>query len=112
MARAAAWFTGNDMLVELAGLASSTNSTSYINNSTGVRVSVWSTPSTVTSADEIVNAAAMSYVSSGLYRYTGQSTTFSSLAIGDRGMAIVTVSHSGLTGEWRAYFRVERRGTT
>lgn len=113
MARAQAWYTNNDMVVSLNGLQSSTASSAYINNSTAVTVTVWRTISTASLADRLVNAVPMSYVnaSNGHYRYTAQSTGVVP-TLGDRGMAIVRVAHAGLDGEWRAYFRAERRGAT
>lgn len=111
MARATAWYRHNDMLVEITGVASSTASTSYINNSTGLTVTIWRTATTASTANVLLSGAAMGYVSPGMYRYTAQSTAVAP-TVGDRGMAIVTMNHAGLTGEWRAYFRAEYRGAT
>jgi hypothetical protein len=99
------------MLVEIDGVASSTASTSPINNSTGLTVAIWRTATTASTANRLLTGAAMAYVSAGMYRYTAQSTGVAP-TVGDRGMAIVTMRHAGLDGEWRAYFRAEYRGAT
>jgi len=113
MARAYAWWRGNDMLAELSGLVSSTDTSSPVNNSTGVTVSIWCPASTSSSGNLLLSGAVMGYVagSDGDYRYTAQSTSLTPTT-GRRGMAIITLAHSGLNGEWRVPFRVERRGTT
>lgn len=108
------WYTGNDMVAEITGVRSSTMaSTSYLNSSTGLRVSVYDGLST--SDTVVVNNRLMSYVaaSNGSYRATIQSTEFTnSLTVGDRGIGIITLSHSGLNGRWKIPVRVEERGTS
>lgn len=113
MARAFAWLRGNDMLVDLEGFRSSTASTSFVNNSTGVTVAIWCPASTASSSNLLISGAAMGYLSGtdGDYRYTAQSTALTP-PIGRNGVAIITAAHSGLNGEWRVPFRTERRGTT
>lgn len=108
------WYRNNDMQAEISGVRSSTMaSTAYLNSSTGMRVSIWET-STASTAFLIINNRTMSYVaaSNGAYRATVQSTEHGSLALVDVGVAIFTLNHSGLNGQWRAPFRVEDRGTS
>lgn len=107
------WYTGNDMQAEITGVRSSTmGSTSYLNSSTGLRVSIYDGLTTASAV--VVNNRLMSYVSgtNGSYRATAQSTETGALTVGDRGLAVYTLSHSGLNGQWRAPFRVENRGTS
>lgn len=115
MARADAWFFGNDMTVTLTGLQSSTDTSSYVNSSTGVSYHVWKAITTASVANRLTTAAVnLPYLSgtNGNYRVVAQSTAFSAITSTVRGMAIVTVNHSGLNGEWRVYFRGEHRGST
>lgn len=109
MAFARAWWIGNDMLVSLTGLVSSTDTTSYINSSTGVTLRVWPTNSTGSTGDIEVEAN-MPYVtgSSGTYQVVVQSSAHN-LAVGSVGMMQVMVSHGGLDGDWRPPIRVDYR---
>lgn len=110
----AVWFTQNDMLAEISGVRSSTMaSTGYLNASTGMRVSIWET-STASTANRVINNRLLTYVpaSNGGYRAVIQSTEQGALIATDRGVAIFTLVHSGMNGQWRSPFRVEYRGTT
>lgn len=114
MPAADVWFLNNDMVITLSGLRSSTMAaSSYLNSSTNVNVSVWKTLSTSASTNRIITARNMGYVSAsnGNYRAVAQSTEHS-MTISNRGLAIITVNHSGLNGEWRVKFPVEERRTT
>ena len=111
---ASIWFTNNDMLVQVANVQSSTmGSTSYLNSSTGVTVTIWNALSTASTAHLMVTATNMPYVSAsnGTYRLAIQSTAHT-LSSGDVGMAVITLDHSGLDAEWRPVFRVEPRRST
>ena len=111
MARASAWYDGNDMRVRLDLLRSSTmGSTSYLNSSTGVTVEVWQADSTASTSDQVSTATNAPYVtaSNGRYDLTIQSTGHT-MSTGTLGMAIIKVEHSGLTGEWRPEFLVQKR---
>lgn len=111
MPQARIWFTNNDMLVRLDTVRSSTmTSTQYLNSSTGVSVSIWSTQSTGSTAARVVTALNMPYVtgSNGRYQVAVQSTAHS-MAVGTIGFCEIDLSHSGLTGEWRPRFRVDLR---
>jgi len=72
MAHADAWWIGNDMLVTLSGLQSSTQgSTSYLTSSTGVSCHVWKVLTTASTANRLNTAAInLPYVtaSNGNYR--------------------------------------------
>ena len=112
MASPAVWFQNNDMLVTLSGLRTSTMaSTAYLNGSTNVRLSVWSSQSTV--GTPIVSAQSMPYVAgtNGNYRTVVQSTQHN-MTYGRSGLARITLSHLGITGEWFAVFFVEHRRAT
>lgn len=114
MPAADVWFLNNDMVITLSGLRSSTMAaSSYLNSSTNVSVTVWKALSTAASTNRIIAARNMGYVaaSNGNYRAVGQSTEHS-MSVGTRGIAIITVNHSGLNGEWRVKFPVEERRTT
>ena len=114
MGRASAWFTGNDMRVRLDKLQSSTmGSTSYLNSSTGVSLDVWQDDTTSSTANKVVSAKNMAYVSGSNGRYDAivQSTEHS-MAQGSVGMAVISLVHSGLNGQWRPKFRVEYRRAT
>lgn len=112
--RTSIWYTGNDMVAEIAGVRSSTMaSTSYLNSSTGLRFSVYD--GLTTNATVVVNNQSMSYVaaSNGSYRAVVQSTAFvNQLTVGERAIGIITLNHSGLDGRWKIPIRVEDRGTT
>lgn len=112
MARAFAWFRGNDMLVELRKLRSSTMAAgSYLTNSGGVSVDVWGATTTENVTDFQVSKA-MPYVgSSGWYRVQIDSTDHS-MTQGTNGLAIITVAHGALDGQWRVPFRVDDRRST
>ena len=114
MAAANIWFYNNDMMVTLSGLRTSTMaSTAYLNNSTNLSVSVWKALTTAASTNRIVNARNMPYVAAtnGDYRTVVQSTEHS-MAVGTQGLAILTLSHLGVNGEWRTLFPVQPRRTT
>lgn len=114
MGRAAAWFVGNDMRVRLDKLQSSTmGSTSYLNSSTGVTVDVWQDDTTSSTANKVVSAQNLPYVSGSNGRYDAiiQSSGHS-MTQGSVGMAVVTLNHSGLNGQWRPKFRVDYRRTS
>lgn len=117
MMKASAWYVNNDMIVQLAGFQSSTNTSTYINSSTGVTCHVWKSVSTSSTSNRLTTGAkAMSYVaaSNGNYRAVFQTTGTVGAAITStmRGMAIITAVHSGINGEWRVDFRGEPRGAT
>jgi len=115
MARAEVWYYQNDMTVTLSGLQSSTNTSTYITSSTGVTAHIWKTLTTASTANRITTAAVnLAYLSgtNGNYRGIFQSTAYSAITSTVRGMAIITVNHSGLNGEWRVGFRGEQRGST
>jgi hypothetical protein len=99
------------MVVQLTGLQSSTDTTSYINSSTGVTCDVWTTVSTASTANKLLSAKRLTYVtaSSGNYVYVAQSTDTASITSTMRGTSICTVSHSGLNAEWRVRWRGENR---
>lgn len=109
MARALTWYDGNDMVVELRGLRSSTMASgTFLQNSGGVALSLWTTTSTGTIGNR-VHTAAMTYTgSSGRYRAIVQSTDHD-FTHGTVGMALITVAHGALTGEFRPLFRVDKR---
>lgn len=113
MAVARAWYINNDMVVSLSNLQSSTMASgTYLNSSLNVKCAIWKAATTGTLSDRLVNQAAMGYVagSAGQYRFVAQSTAFSALTNGKQGLAIITVSETGLDGEWRVPFNVEYRG--
>ena len=112
MPTASVWYENNDMLITLSGLKSSTmTSTQYLNSSTGVTANVWETFSTTSTTNQVMANANMTYVSgtNGNYRVVTQSSAASALVDADFGVAIITVDHAGLDGEWRVRFRVEHR---
>ncbi len=112
MARAAVWYDGNDMVVELRSLRSSTMSSgTFLQNSGGVSYEVWSTTSTGTIGNRI-QTGSMTYTgSSGRYRAVVQSTG-ADLTHGSVGMVKIAVEHGGITGEFRPWFRVDKRRST
>ena len=115
MPAARAWYWNNDMTVVLSGLQSSTMANgTYLNGSVHVTATIWAAPTTTFVANRLVLGANMGYVtgSAGMYRYTGQSTAFTKITPGMQGLAIITVSDSGLDGEWRVPFNGEYRGTS
>lgn len=115
MAQPLRWLVNNDKLVTLTGVRSSTMaSTAYLNSSTNVTVSVWKALTTGSTADRLVNARVMSYItaSNGNYRATVQSTEATSIVEGTKGLLVFTVAHSGLNAEWRAPFLGQYRRTT
>ena len=102
------WFEGNDMLVKLSGVKSSTmGSTSYLNSSTGLRVSLYDGPTTSSAA--VLTNRNVPYVSgtNGNYRIVIQSTESTALRRGNTALAVYVLSHSGLNGKWWLPFRVE-----
>ena len=115
MAQPEVWFVQNDMICSLSGVRSSTMaSTAYLNSSTGVTVSVWDGLSTASTTNRVINARNLGYVaaSNGNYRGVMQSTESTKLGIGENGLAIFTLVHSGLNGHWRLPFRVDYRVST
>jgi hypothetical protein len=113
MPAASAWYHGNDMLVRLAGLKSSTMASgTFLTSSTGVTCDLWGATSTASTGDRKVSGATMTYTgSSGRYEATIQSTQHG-MTRGTVGMAIIRVQHGTLTGEWRPHFRVDERRVT
>ncbi len=112
---------GNDWMVTLSGLQSSTaDSTSYINSSTGVTCRVYADSGGVASTGTDVlpssstAAFGLSYLTgtNGNYRKVIGSTESTALTVGSWYWAIVTVAHSGSNGEWRNKFKFVRRGST
>lgn len=115
MAQPLRFLVGNDNLATVSSVRSSTMaSTAYLTSSTNVKVSVWKSPTTAATTNRLVNARVMSYVaaSNGNYRATIQSTESTGIAVGTKGLMIITVSHSGLNAEWRAEFLGQYRRTT
>ena len=115
MARADVWFTGkNDMVVRLDTVRSSTMATgSYLDSSTNIQCDVWSATSTASTANKLVSGRNMAYVSDSNGRYDGTiHSSEHSMTYGTIGMAVITVDHLGLDGEWRPRFRVLMRFTT
>lgn len=109
------WYLNNDVVLTLSSLRSSTMaSTAYLNSSTNVTVTVWKALSTASTANRVVNARVMSYVtaSNGNYRAVVQSTESTGITEGLQGLAIFKVAHQGLNGEWRVPFRGQFRRTT
>lgn len=109
MAAASVWFRGNDMLVRLAKLRSSTMASgTFLTNSGGVTADLWSSRSTA-DASAYLGSVALTYTgSSGRYEAILQTADFD-LATGTLGMAVVRVAHGALDGEWRPHFRVDER---
>lgn len=115
MARADVWYYKNDMTVTLTGLQSSTDTSAYVNSSTGVTAHIWKALTTGSTANRLTTAAVnLSYLAAtnGNYRQIFQSTSYTGITSTVRGVAIITVNHSGLNGEWRVALRGENRGTT
>jgi hypothetical protein len=113
MAQPYIWFEGNDMLVTLAGLRSSTMaSTSYLNSSTGVRVTIYDGPTTGDSV--VINNRNLPYVTAtaGTYRGTVQSTESAQLTRGGEGLAVFDVLHSGMNAKFYLAFSAQVRRTT
>lgn len=113
MAQPYIWYEGNDMLLSITGVRSSTMaSTAYLNASTGLRVSIWDAPTTNGTA--LILNRLLTYVAgtNGLYRATVQSTESTALQRGDEGLAVFTLSHSGMNGKWWLNFSAQVRRTT
>ena len=109
------WHVNNDVVLTLSGVRSSTMaSTAYLTSSTNVKVSVWKALTTASTANRLVNARVMTYVSAsnGNYRTVVQSTESTAITDQLQGLAIFTVNHSGLNGEWRMPFQGNYRRTT
>ena len=107
------WQYGNDMLVRLDRLQTSTmSSTQFMNNSTGVTVDVWAATSTGTIANRLFTGNAP-FVggSNGRYEVVTQSTG-TVMALGTVGMVVVTLKAGTLDAQWRPQFRVDQRGST
>lgn len=114
MAKASAWFIGNDMRVRLDGLISSTGgSTGYLNNSTGMVVDIWKVRSTADFAtNRVITAQGMPYVTGTNGRYeTAIQSTAHTMPSKTQGLALIRIAHGGLNGEWREGFRIVRRMT-
>lgn len=113
MAQPYIWYEANDMLASITGVRSSTMaSTSYLNSSTGMRVTIFDGPTT--SATAVVSNRLLAYVSAtnGTYRATIQSTESTRLHAGDEGMAVFTLNHSGMNAKWYLSFSAQLRRTT
>jgi hypothetical protein len=113
MAQPFIWLEGNDMLVSLAGLRSSTMaSTAYLNSSTGVRVTLYDGPTT--SATAVITNRNLSYVTAtnGTYQGVIQSTESTAFRRGDEGLGVFTLNHSGMNGKWYLSFSAQIRRTT
>lgn len=113
MAQPSIWYEGNDMLVSIAGVRSSTMaSTAFLNNSTGLRVTLYDAPTT--SGNVIINNRLLSYVTAtnGTYRATVQSTESTAFRRGDEGLGVFTLSHSGMNGKWYLSFSSQIRRTS
>lgn len=115
MAQPFPWYLGNDQLVSVSGVRTSTMaSTAYLNSSTNLTVNLWKTQTTAASTNRFVTNRVLSYIaaSNGNYRATIQSTEASSIVEGTKGLAIFTLSQAGLNAEWRAPFLGQYRRTT
>lgn len=113
MAQPFLWYEGNDMLVSLTGVRSSTMaSTAYLNSSTGVRVTLYDGPTT--GHPVVINNRNLPYVSAtnGTYRAVVQSTESTAFVRGDEGLGVFTLSHSGMNGKWYLSFSAQLRRTT
>ena len=114
MGRASAWYDKNDMRIRLDELQTSTmSSTEFLNSSTGVSAVIWGAITTASTANISVASQNVPYVtgSDGRYDLTIQSSDHS-MAVATNGMAVITVAHLTLDGEWRPQFRVQYRRTT
>lgn len=118
MAQADVFWVDNDMRFTLSGVQSSTAaSTSFINSSTGVTLALWKAESTASTTNLITIGGAASvnipYItaSSGDYAVTVESTSVT-IAVNDAGVAIFTVSHSGIDGKWYKSWRADYRRAT
>lgn len=116
MPQADIWFRGNDMIVRLSALRSSTMASgTFLQNSTGVTVDIWGADTTASTGNKLITGTNVPYStaagSSGRYEVVIQSTAHS-LASGTVGFADITVRHSGMDGNWRPRFYVEHRRTT
>lgn len=87
-------------------------STSYLNSSTGVTVTIYDGPTT--SAAAVVTNRLLPYVTAtnGTYRATIQSTESAQLRAGDEGIAVFTLNHSGMNAKWYLSFSAQLRRTT
>ena len=123
MSQISEWFEDNDMAVTLRSLKSSTmNSTSFLNSSTGVTLSLWTQNTTGSTSNRIniggsasVNVAYSTGTTSGAngtYRVVVGTSATTGLSTGLHLTGIVTVAHSGTDGKFRQQYRVTRRGTT
>ena len=113
MAQPFIWLEGNDMVVSLAGLRSSTMaSTSFLNSSTGVRVTLYDGPTT--GATAVINNRLLSYVAAtnGIYRTVVQSTESTAFRRGDEGLGVFTVNHSGMNAKFYLSFSAQLRRTS
>lgn len=113
MAQPFIWLEGNDMVVTIAGIRSSTMaSTSYLNASTGVRVTLYDGPTT--GATVVISNRNLPYVSAtnGTYRTVIQSTESTAFRRGDEGLGVFTLAHSGMNGKWWLNFSAQVRRTT
>ena len=109
------WLVNNDNVLTMLGIRSSTMaSTAYLNSSTNIKVSVWKALTTASTANRLINQRVMTYIaaSNGDYRAVVQSTESTAITDQLQGLAIVTVNHSGLNGEWRMPFQGNYRRTT
>lgn len=113
MAQPFIWYEGNDMLMGISGIQSSTMaSTAYLNSSTGVRLTLYDGPTT--GAAVIFSNRVLNYVAAtnGTYRTIVHSTESTALTRGDEGLGVFTVNHSGLNGKWYLSFSAQLRRTS
>jgi hypothetical protein len=114
MPAAEVWFEANDMIVRVSALRSSTMpSGTYLINSTGMSVDIWSSLSTASTGNRVISALNVPYdsaSSSGRYQVVIQSTAHS-MTRNVVGFADITLNHSGLNGNWKPRLRVDHRRT-
>jgi hypothetical protein len=114
MPAAKVWFHNNDMVIRVSAVRSSTmTSGTFLQNSTGMSVDVWSALTTASTASLVVSALNVPYhttSSSGRYEVVIQSSAHS-MSKGTVGFADITLDHSGLDAEWRPKFRLDYRRT-
>lgn len=103
------WFSGNDMLVALREVRSSTMAAgTFLQSSTGITLHLWKSRSTSSTGNFVLSKNVPYAGSSGWYQTVVQSTDHS-MPVGTVGMGRLVLRNSGLDGEWRPFFRVEYR---
>lgn len=113
MAQPYIWYEANDMLLAITGVRSSTMaSTSYLNSSTGVTVTLYDGPTTGATALLVDRVLPYIPATNGTYRAVIQSTESTALHAGDEGIAVFRVNHSGLNAKWYLSFSAQLRRTT